>query len=103
MGHAQPSLFADPQGDLFGGESEPQAPRYEVKPAHVRSRLIEMVDAMRGADAWPWSASRTKLFRETVWPYLLSLLPEAEASDWRAKLDAEAIRLDALGLAHRSA
>jgi hypothetical protein len=29
-----------------------------------------------------------------VWPYLLGLLPEAEAADWRRKLDAEAERLE---------
>lgn len=83
-----------PQGDLFGG-AEPSGPApYQVKPQHVRNRLIDMVETLSGAQAWPWSTSRTKLFRETVWPYLLALLPEAEAADWRAKLDAETARLD---------
>ena len=93
MGQAQRALD-DPQGDLFGAaESVGPAP-YQVKPEHVRNRLVDMVETMRGASAWPWSASRVKLFRETVWPYLLGLLDEAEAPDWRAKLDAEAARLD---------
>lgn len=80
------------QSDLFG-DAAADPPRYQVKPEHVRNRLVEMIEAMRGVDAWPWSASRTKLFRETVWPYLLGLLPEDEAAVWKAKLDAEAARL----------
>lgn len=95
MGLAQRDLSDAPQGDLFGVAEDSGPPAYQVKPEHVRNRLIAMVEAMQGADAWPWSASRTKLFRETVWPYLLGLLPEAEAADWRAKLDVEAARLEA--------
>jgi hypothetical protein len=94
MGHAQRDLGAAPQGDLFGVAEDGGPPPYQVKPQHVRNRLIDMVETMQGAQAWPWPASRTKLFRQTVWPYLLGLLPQAEAADWRARLDAEAARLD---------
>lgn len=94
MGHAQRELFPGPQGDLFGDDAPAGPVPYEVKPDHVRNRLIDMLDAMRGVEAWPWSASRTKLFRETVWPYLLGLLPEDEAADWRGKFDRETARLD---------
>lgn len=94
MGQPQREHFPSPQGDLFGvAEGGGPAP-YEVNPEHVRNRLVDMVDAMHEAEAWPWSGSRTKLFRETVWPYLLNLLPEDEAADWRSRLDAEAARLD---------
>lgn len=95
MGHAQRDTSAAPQGDLFGVAEDSGPAPYQVKPEHVRNRLVDMVEAMRGAEAWPWSPSRTKLFRETVWPYLLGLLPEDEAADWRGKLEAEAARLDA--------
>lgn len=94
MRRAQRELFPQPQGDLFGEDAPAGPPPYQVKPEHVRNRLIDMVEAMQGADSWPWSASRTKLFRETVWPYLLGLLPRDEAADWRVKLDAEAARLE---------
>lgn len=94
MGHAQRDLSPAQQGDLFGGAAPSGPAPYQVKPQHVRNRLIDMVETMQGAQAWPWSPSRTKLFRETVWPYLLDLLPPDEAVDWRAQLDAEAARLD---------
>lgn len=94
MGHARRERFPGPQGALFGDAASARPAPYQVKPEHVRNRLIDMLGAMRGVEAWPWSASRTKLFRETVWPYLLALLPEEEAADWRGKLDREAVRLD---------
>lgn len=95
MGFAQSELFPSPQPDLFGEAAQSSQPAYQVKREHVLNRLVEMLADMRGAQAWPWSETRVTLNRETVWPYLLRLLPEADARRWRADLDAEAERLDA--------
>lgn len=46
--------------------------------------------------AWPWEGSQLALRRETVWPYLIRLLPDRdEAERWRRDLAVEAARLDA--------
>ncbi len=96
MPAAQRSLFPEPQGDLFG-EAEP-LPRavYTPKPEHVRAGLISALAALRGAERWPWAPVKLQLQRETVWPYLIRLLPDREeAARWEADLAAEAARLDA--------
>lgn len=95
MGFAQRELFSPPQADLFGDDEAPPRPAYRVKREHVTNRLVEMLDAMRGARTWPWPETRVALNRETVWPYLLRLLPDDEAAQWRAELTVEAERLDA--------
>lgn len=95
MTFAQRELFPSPQADLFGDAAPAPAPAYQVKREHVLNRLVEMLADMRGANRWPWSETRVSLNRETVWPYLLRLLPETEAQAWRANLEAEADRLDA--------
>ena len=95
MPFAQRELFPGPQADLFGDDAPAAAaPAYQVKREHVVNRLVEMLADMRRAERWPWSETRVKLNRETVWPYLLRLLPEDEAARWRADLDREAERLD---------
>jgi hypothetical protein len=81
------------QPDLFGGVTR-AAPAYEPKPEHVRNRLIDMLEQMRAAEHWPWEGTQLDLFRNTVWPYLIRLLPEEESSRWRAELETEAARLD---------
>lgn len=95
MPFAQRELFPGPQADLFGDDAPvAAAPAYQVKREHVVNRLVEMLGDMRGAARWPWSETRVSLNRETVWPYLLRLLPADEAARWRADLDREARRLD---------
>lgn len=76
-------------------DSDPtEAPPFVPDREHVVGRLAEMLDQLRRADTWPWRPSRERLNRETVWPYLLGFLPEAEAEQWRTRLEAEARRLD---------
>ena len=95
MSFAQRELFPGPQADLFGDDAPAAtAPAYMVKREHVVNRLVEMLADMRGAARWPWSETRVSLNRETVWPYLLRLLPADEAARWRADLDRETERLD---------
>ena len=54
-----------------------------------------MLALMQGAALWPWPAVTVRLYRETVWPYLLALLPDPkEAARWRDEIAAQAARLD---------
>lgn len=96
MPAAQRSLSPEPQADLFGAPEPARPAAYVPKPEHVRSGLIESLAAMRAAQNWPWQGSQLTLKRETVWPYLIRLLPDREEAErWRVDLDAEAARLDA--------
>ena len=84
------------QADLFGpAETAPRA--YVPDPRHVRNRLDDMLAKMRAAHAWPWEPVMVSLYRETVWPYLFERLPDREeAARWRAEIEAEIARLDAV-------
>lgn len=91
MSLSQPSLFGDDQPDLFGG-----APPYVPKPRHVRNRFIDFLAQMTAAEVWPWDENQVEFYRQRVWPYLYERLPDqAEAAEWKRKLEAEAARLDA--------
>jgi hypothetical protein len=94
MAFAQRKLHSSPQADLFGDDAPAGPAPYQVKPEHVLNRLVEMLDEMRGAAAWPWDETRMELYRKIVWPRLLRLLPADEADRWRSDLEAEADRLD---------
>ena len=51
---------------------------------------------MTVAQHWPWDDNQVEFYRLNVWPYLYERLPDAaEAAEWKAKLEAEAARLDA--------
>ena len=92
---AQRELFPSPQDDLFGEDAPiAVAPTYQVKREHVLNRLVEMLDDLKSAARWPWSETRVSLNRETVCPYLLRLLPDDEAEQWRIDLARETERLD---------
>ena len=87
MSKAQPSLFAE--------EGLPVRPAYDV--GAVRNRLNDMLGRMRAAASWPWRASTVALYRDTVWPSLLSKLPDKdEAARFRAEIEAEAARLESV-------
>jgi hypothetical protein len=94
MRHAnQPDFFAEePQGDLFGSA----APKsYAPDTRHVRNRLQALLDEMQASESWPWDEVMVQLHRDSSFGYLCALLPEPEASDWRRRIDAEILRLDA--------
>ncbi len=83
------------QLSLFAEAPAPAA--YVPDAQHVRNRLEDMLGLMQGAAIWPWPAVTVRLYRETVWPYLLGLLPDAaEAAHWRALIEAEASRIDSV-------
>jgi len=83
VNHPEPILFA-----------EDDLPRYMPDVQNVRERLQAMLDKMRAVANWPWKASTVSHYRETLWPSLLSKLPEDEASRLLSEMKAEAARLD---------
>ncbi len=89
MGLAQQDLFAE-------GDIAPK--RYVPNPQHVRNSLKDLLDQMRAAKRWPWEGAVLELYRDIVPPQLYADLPDAEeAARWRAEIEAEAARLDAIG------
>ena len=93
MAFNQPNLFGDDQPDMFG--AAPAQPVHQVNPQHIRNRFIEFLAAMKSAETWPWDEGHVETLRERTWPYLFAKMPDqAEATDWKAKIEAEAKRLD---------
>ena len=83
------------QADLFGTSATP-AQTYQVNPQHVRNRFIDFLAQMQAAETWPWDEDYLDTLRERTWPYLYDKLPDqAEAAEWKAKMETEAARLDA--------
>lgn len=76
--------------------AEDDLPRYVPDAQDVRERLQAVLDKIRAAASWPWKAATVSHYRETLWPSLLSKLPEEEAARWRFELETEAARLDAV-------
>ena len=59
-------------------------------------RLEAMLAKMRAAASWPWKSSTVGMYRDTLWPSLLSKLPNPEeAARLRCEMEAEITRLDA--------
>jgi len=93
MAFNQPNLFSEDQDDLFG--AAPAQSAYQVNPQHIRNRFIEFLDLMQKAEVWPWDEGHVETLKELTWPYLFAKMPDqAEAVAWKAKIEAEATRLD---------
>jgi hypothetical protein len=88
------------QGDLFGTDSDPgdsedrETPTYYPDPDEVRAELHRILAEARAADAMPWDARRTALYR-TIFPQMTGCLPEEEAAQLRFDFDSELKRLKA--------
>ena len=96
MSFNQPNLFGEDQFDLFG--AAPAQPAYQVNPQHIRNRFIEFLAAMEGAASWPGDEGHVETLKELTWPYLFAKMPDQiEAAQWKAKIEAEALRPDAAG------
>ena len=81
--------------DLVGTVATP-AQTYQVNPQLVRNCFIDFLAKMQAAEMWPWDEGHIDTLRTRTWPHLYAKLPDqAEASDWKAKLEAGAARLDA--------
>jgi hypothetical protein len=87
------------QQSLFGEED--LGPKPYVTPTRiVRNTLKNLLDEMRASETWPWSPSMVEIHRNRNFAYLCGLLPDAaEAARWRAEIEAEAARLDAVAMA----
>jgi len=92
MGAAQAEMFSLPQGDLFGA---PAAPAYVVPHAIAVNTLRKTLAQLAAADRWPWDPDMKTARMDRTVPKLLDVLPPEEAADWRARIEAEAARLDA--------
>jgi len=86
--------FDDPQTDLFGLAEPPAAP-FDADRKDALKQLNRFLSTLRAAAVWPWDEAHVDLRRTYVWPNLLRRLPDDEAAEWRASLEAEAARLDA--------
>jgi len=84
------------QHNLFAQE-ELRPARYVPNPQHVRNSLRDLLEQMRAAERWPWEGAVLELYRDIVPPQLYAELPDPEeAARWRADIEAEAARLDAI-------
>lgn len=92
MGAAQAEIFDLPQGDLFGA---PVAPTYVVPHDIAVNTLRKTLATLAAAPHWPWDPDMKTARMDRTVPKLLAVLPAAEAEDWRARIAAEAERLDA--------
>ena len=96
----QPDLFGPPpQGELFAAP----APVFRPAPDHVLSGLAQLRERLTtAADWWIWTDWDIERFRNREPAYYCGLLgDEALARDWRARLDAEILRLDQVSGPHR--
>lgn len=59
---------------LFAEEQLPWQPAYDADA--VRERLETVLVKMRAAANWPWKAATVEFYRESLWPSLLSKLPD---------------------------
>lgn len=93
MPSAQAELFPSPQGDLFGAPSTP--PAYVVPYAIAVNTLTRTLEMLQAAESWPWDPDMKAARMERNVPKMLAVLTPDEAEHWRARIAAEAARLDA--------
>jgi hypothetical protein len=84
----QQSLFADE-------DAAPRPKRSKPNPDLSRNKLLFMLNCMRSATKWPYSAESVSFFRATLWPQAYSALDPEEAARMRTEIESEAARLDA--------
>lgn len=84
------------QQNLFADEDVAPPPKLrKPDPSLSRNKLLFMLNCMRSATKWPYSAESVRFFRETLWPQAYSALDPEEAARLRAEIEAESARLDA--------
>jgi hypothetical protein len=75
----------DPPESFGAAQAAPNF--FVLDPSHVRSRLNDMLAAMRAAKRWPWEQVMVELYRKTVWPYLYTRLADQDEADrWRGEI-----------------
>ncbi len=81
------------QPDLFGAPASP--PAYVVPYPIAVNTLRRTLEMLQAASVWPWDPDMKAARMERNTPRMLAVLPPEEAADWRARIEAEAARLDA--------
>ena len=67
---------------------------YVPKQEHVINRLRSIHETLREAETWPWEPVIVELYRESTLPHLYAHVKDpAELAEWRAKIEAEWMRL----------
>lgn len=88
------------QGDLFGtdpseaSDDDFETPEYHADPEQVREELRRILAEARAAQAMPWDAKRTALYR-TIFPQMSNWLPADEGAQLRFEFEEELARLEA--------
>lgn len=88
---AQPDLFGT--GSSSSGVTGGAHP-YVVPYAIAVNTLKKTLDQLTAATAWPWDPDMKAARMERNTPKMLAVLPPDEAAEWRARIDAQAARLD---------
>ncbi|KPF82913.1 hypothetical protein IP78_03365 [Brevundimonas sp. AAP58] len=89
----QPDLFGAPSSS--SGSTGGGPPAYVVPYPIAVNTLTRTLDMLRAAERWPWDPDMKAARMERNVPRMLAVLPPEEAADWRARINAEAARLDA--------
>ena len=93
MSSLQGDLFhSDEQTELFAEDAP--TPEYRTDPDAVRRELYKILAEARAAQAIPWNAQRTRLYR-TIFPQMTNWLPEGEGAQLRFEFETELARLEA--------
>ena len=82
---------SEPQTDLFGVEA---APAYRPDPDRVRARLHRILAEAKAAQCLPWEPARVSLY-QTIFPQMISWLPDDEATQLRLEFETEMARFNA--------
>ncbi len=87
------------QPDIFGAPSLPSGrtggpPAYVVPHAIAVNTLRKTLDQLTAAETWPWDPDMKAARMERNTPKMLAVLAPDEAAEWRARIAAQAARLD---------
>jgi hypothetical protein len=83
------------QPDLFGAAAPSAPPAYVVPYPIAVNTLTRTLEMLQAAERWPWDPDMKATRMERNVPRMLAVLPPDEAEVWRARIAAEAARLDA--------
>jgi hypothetical protein len=82
------------QPDLFGAPATAAPAAYVVPYPIAVNTLRRTLEMLQAAEHWPWDPDMKAARMERNVPKMLAVLPPDEAEAWRARIAAEAARLD---------
>jgi hypothetical protein len=84
-----------PMSQLALFQDLPRPTAYAPKQEHVLNQLRSVHATLREAEVWPWEPVIVEAYRERTLPYLYALVADdAEAEEWRVKIEFEMARLE---------